>query len=212
LSGDRDLWPKHETLTPIIVTEKISKKIKASQTKLRGIYRKICHKINKILPEEKFLKNSSFEINALREEIKALFEHKLDEKSEFPRIKWPNELDLVKILLKNYMVPDIIKTKYINAPKRKSGSRPNTLDTVIFFEKEYRDIIKDSAKKHKILIISGQPFIEYQTVIVKSVLSPDNYYVEGIGKGDVATDEQAIAICLDSIAGSIYASKFLIKP
>lgn len=210
LSGDRDLWPKHETLTPITVTEKIAKKTEASGPEVISIYRKICHKINKMLPEEKFLTNSSAEINAIREEIKSFFEHSLEEKSDYPRIQWPNELDLAKILLKNYMVPDIINTTYINAPKNKSGGRPNTLDTVVYFEKEYK-AIKKSSHKPKLLVISGQPFIEYQTVIVKSILSEKDYYIEGVGKGEVATDERAIAVCLDSIARSIYASEKIIK-
>lgn len=197
LSGDRDLWPKHETLTTIMVTEQIAKKLKSTPSELRSIYRKICHKINKLLPEEKFLHNSSFEINALREEIKEHFEHKVSQQGEYPRIIWPNELDLAKLLVKNYKVPDIISTKYINAPKRQSGSRPNTLDTFVWFEKDYKDIVKESGRKHKLLLISGQPFVEYQTIIAKSILSSDDYYIEGIGRGDVTTDFQAIAICLD---------------
>ena len=211
MSGDRDLWPKHETLTTIMVAEKIAKKLKASPKELRSIFRKICQKMNRLLPEDKFLHNSSFEINAIREEIKEHFEHKISDKGEYPRIIWPNELDLAKLLLKNYKVPDLINTKYVNAPKRKSGSRPNTLDTFVWFEKDYKDIVEESGRQHKLLLISGQPFVEYQTVIAKSILSPDHYYIEGVGKGDVETTFQSIAICLDSIARSIYAAKFMVK-
>lgn len=207
LSGERDLWPKHEVLTPVMIAEKIAKKNKLSSKEFGTLYHKVCHQINKMLPEDMLLRNKGAEINAVREKIRDIFEHRSKERTEYPSIKWPSEVDLVKRLLKNYRLEALIKIKYIDVPKKSSGRRPTTMDGVICFEEQYRMLTK-SNRKSKLLIISSQPYIEYQTTIVKSILSEKYYDIESIGSGNILTSTKSVAICLDSIARSIYAAKF----
>ncbi len=208
LSGSRDLWPKHEPITPILVAEFIASKARSKPLSVKEIYKKTCQIINEHLPKEVFEKNTSEEVNKIRKKIVDIFEspnNYLDQ-NNFPPIKWPTEMTLGRTLVEMYKIHHIIDVFDVNTPKNAQGKRPNTQDTYIQFEKEFGKRFSNKKHKPRLLLISNQPFNFYQRIIAENSLPKNKYEIDDAGDSAISITPQSIAVCLDSLARAIYAS------
>jgi hypothetical protein len=80
--------------------------------------------------------------------------------------------------------------------------RPNTADTFkIFFEHLASKRISLPAKPH-ILVISNQPFVEYQRQVALTFLPPGEFTVEAVGPE--ATSSRENILLLDTLARTLY--------
>ncbi len=79
----------------------------------------------------------------------------------------------------------------------KESNRPNTRDTL----NEWKKI---NEQKNNLLIISNQPFVPYQKLVVENVLS-SSYQTETVG--EKINDVTPVSVILDSVARYLYEYK-----
>jgi len=115
------------------------------------------------------------------------------------------EYEMAKVVFDQAKLPDSwekeVDIVFVNAPmkRRKDGVllRPNTNDTV----KKWMDA---KPKPGSCLVISNQPYIKYQDLVLKTLL-PKTFHIETVG--GKAYENLPLVIYLDSIARWLYLEK-----
>ncbi len=98
----------------------------------------------------------------------------------------------------------------VDAPLKADGSRPNTQDTIESFLKlpDVKAQIKAKGQLGSVLVVSNQPFVQRQDLVVKAVL-PANTTVHTVGAS--ASQSLSIGVLLDSLARFIYQTQTNLK-
>ena len=119
----------------------------------------------------------------------------------------PTEFEMMKAVIEEHTSKNpqttFAKTNkvWVDTPMQKTGDgkkrRPNTADTVRYWQQQYQP------KSGTILVVSNQPFVDYQhTMVVSNIFNHNNFTIETCGHQ--ASSEEPISTVLDSLARWIF--------
>jgi len=190
LGSDRELWPIHEPiLVPLLTMRLAEKGIAINASDIDGYFQSMVTKYG----GSDAIKHEPRILNAMRAEIYSHF--------TAMGVIIPTEADMMDVVVESGL-KDTPHFK-IQAGKRHDGSRANTEDTIIEFDKVYKADHKD-ATGTKILIISTQPEATYQVEPVKKILTIEKGYETVEIAAKAATNPNPL-VMNDSIARKVYS-------
>lgn len=134
-------------------------------------------------------------------------DRKLDEQEKVENRLLITETNIFEYLVKKHILTDIFNTIiYVDPHCNLTGKRCNTDDTLIeLFNKNITEI----KQAKSILVISSQPYIQYQDKVVKYFFKKNELNSNICTAGHQAYDNTKNSIFLDSIARDIYMVKKL---
>jgi hypothetical protein len=135
-------------------------------------------------------------------ETKEAFEALLKRNEELKKIP-SNELEMIKFVL-SHNLPELTKYEVIYSGIDKEHIRATTASTI----EKFLELYPFSAKPKTYLVISNQPFIDYQDSVIKLVMAKaarEDIQIETVGFGGFPQVDEVnnAAILLDTIAKTL---------
>lgn len=190
LGATRKLWPKIDNMPGEDVSLKLVHK-ELINFNANVTIDDVANKFNQIAQDGV---NKGESLTQIRESIYT--------DSFFANITWPTEYDLAHELANKYFDSEIYNVKIYNATSNDKAKRPTSVDNIRgwYFENKDQNI-------DKILAISTQPFIGYQSNIIRNIF--DKNLFEKTDFSAPQLDKTNIKLCnlYDALASEIYYAK-----